>query len=89
MAKSRKKTAKTARKKRPARAKRMKMSRQMIGRRKTKSTRKTARRPKRAKSKRTGIVDRLTDTVQDMVDAAKEASAMREKMGSRGGLSEG
>lgn len=90
MAKSRKKTAKTARKKRPARAKSVKVSRRTAAsrtRQKAKSARKTPRRTRRTTP--AGLVDQVTGTVQNVVDATKEAFDMRERMTARGPLGEG
>jgi hypothetical protein len=85
MAKTRrkKKTAKAARKKRPARAKSVRVSKRMTGKPKKGGLRRVAQRKPRKRPK--GIVG----TVQTVVDAAQEASEMRERMGTRGGLSEG
>ena len=94
MAKSRKKTTKAAKKRRPARTKRVKVSKRMAGTRKAKAKRKTAA-PRRAsrttprKKKPKGIVDQMASTMQKVVEAAEETSEMRQRMGARGGLSEG
>ena len=90
MAKSRKKAARTARKKRPTRAKRTKMSRRMIGRRKVKTRKTAAPRPaKRAARKPKGVIDQMAAAIQKMADVAQETQEMRQRMGTRGGLAEG
>jgi hypothetical protein len=48
---------------------------------------KTARRARR--EQKAGVVDRVKGAVETIVEVAQETQAMREKMGTRGGLSDG
>ena len=89
MAKARKRRAtrkakkKAKRKARPASAKRRTPKKAKATARKTK----TARRARR--KRKAGVVDTVKGAIETIVEVAQETQAMREKAGTRGGLSEG
>ena len=92
MAKSRKKTARTATKKRSAQAKRTKVSRRTAASpTKNKKSSKPARKPpQRARRLKPAAPTKpATGTMQSVVDTAKEAMEMRDRMTARGPLGEG
>jgi hypothetical protein len=85
MAKARKRrvTRKTKKKARPASAKRRTAKTRTAKRSKAPAARR-ARRKRKA-----GVVDTVKGAVETMVEVVQETQAMREKAGTRGGLSEG
>lgn len=90
MAKSRKKTAKPARKSRPARAKSAKVSRRTTASRTKKKAKPPRKSPQRTRrSKPAAPAKRDTSTMQSVLDTAKEALEMRDRMTARGPLGEG